>query len=623
MKVAMTMKGLALLGVVALCCVVTATACPDKCRCDPEGRGQRVRCSGGHLSSLLVGLPHNTARLLMDSVTSKQTLGHADLERAPRSLIHLTITNSALQVVEDSAFSPSLTSLQVLDLSKNSIRSIAGGAFTGLSSLRFLNLSGNQLSDVGSALEPLVSLRQLDLGHNFLSELRPAAVQSLSSLSTLCLDGNHFRSLTGGTFQHLAFLSELRIRGCGVSSISEDFFASITRVKLLDLGSNRLKVFPSSTKFSELRQLKHLYLDDNELLKLHPHQFSELSLLTLSLAHNRISSVPADALSGLTVENLDLSENKLLELRGECLQPVAQHLAVLNVANNPIRVLQPNAFEGLRLLDTLNISACSLTVLPAETFSGLYSLRRLDASWNHVQNVSEDLVKVFDRLVTINLYHNAWHCDCHIAPFRNWLRSRRSAHKLHCLPGQDQDDDCSALRCASPDKLAGKLISSLLDSDLERCSGGGGKGGLPVPVQISIVLACLLFSLGMLLLTLYLWRRGRTRKELKQMFQKKKRRPDSRIEEVAEEDQDKIAPFVDCDNESLKESHRSFVFRHYFDQMVTDPKLLEPTSPSQVAPSEARVGFAAQKDSVYSSDPALYEASHNSHSIVVGIESTV
>ncbi|KAL8590558.1 hypothetical protein ACOMHN_010994 [Nucella lapillus] len=608
----------AVLAAVVLLCVHLLAACPDTCRCEAEGRGQRVTCKDGHLPTIMAALPRNTARLIMDGETSLRSLRQADFEKAPRSIIHLTITNTALQEVQDS-FSVTLTSLQVLDLSKNSIRSIASGAFGGLSSLRSLNLSSNQLNDVGSSLESLVSLQVLDLSHNYLSELKPAAVTTLTSLTSLRLDGNHFRTLSGHGFQGLKFLSELKIRGCGVFSISDDFFSSIMRVSFLDLGSNRLSAFPSSTKFSELRQLKHLYLDENEIMQLQAHQFADLSLLTLSLAHNRISSIPTDAFDGLTVEDLDLSENKLLELKGESLQPIAQHLAVLNIGNNPIRFLQPDTFEGLRLLETLNISACSLTRLPAETFSSLYSLRRLDASWNHVRNISEDLVKVFNRLVMISLYHNPWYCDCHILPFRNWLRSSSSAHKLYCLPGQDYND-CSALRCMSPDSLAGKLISNLLDSEVEQCSEGGGKGGLPVPVQVSIVLACLLFSLGMLLLTLYLWRRGQTKKELKQMFQKK-RKPKS-CDEVAPEEQNKIAPFVDCDNESLKESHRSFVFRHYFDKMVTDPMLLEPTSPSQLAPSEVQ-RLAAQKDSVYSSDPALYEASHISHSVVVGIESTV
>ena len=601
-------------------CIHLASSCPSVCECDTQRRIKRVKCSGGFLASIIPALPQNTAYLTLDSITSLNILQQADFEQAPSSILRLAVTNSAVQKLGESVFPATLTSLQDLDLSRNSIRTLDSNAFAGLSSLRTLNLSSNRLDMLGSALQPLVSLQTLDLGHNFIDDLPSSTLQAQTSLSYLSLDGNHFRSLSGGIFQALQFLSELRVRGCGIFFISEDFFSSITRVSLLDLGDNRLSSFPSSTAFSELQQLKRLYLDGNELLQLHPSQFADLSLLTLSLARNRISGIPPRAFSGLTVEELDLSENKLLELKGESLQPVALHLATLNLANNPIRVLHPDTFSGLRLLETLNLSACSLTNLPPDTFTGLYSLRRLDVSWNNLQNISEDMVKVLNRLSMINLYHNSWNCDCHITPFRDWLRSRNSIQKLSCHPGQGLDD-CSDLTCSSPDGMLGNLVSNLLDADLEQCSAAA-KSGLPVPIQISIVLACLLFSLGMLLLTLYLWRRGRTRKELKKLFQKRK--PEGRVE-VEDEEDDKIAPFVDCDNESLKESHRSFVFRHYFDQMVTDPKLLEPPSPSQVEPEPEPVqqGAHPQKDSVYSSDPALYEASHNSHSIVVGIESTV
>ena len=621
LRVQLKMWGVLLLVAALASLLQPGATCPDSCQCRQEGRGQRVDChQGGDLPYIMANLPHNTARLVIQGLTSTHTLQQADMQRSetPSSILRLAITNSALQDVEGSVFT-AMTSLQDLDLSGNSIRSIAAGAFEGLSSLRLLNLSSNHIVDLGSALAPLVSLQHLDVSYNYIGELQPTTFQMQSSLSYLRLDGNKFRSLKLAPFQPLAFLSELRVRDCGIFLVTEDFFSAIGRISLLDLGNNRLSNFPSSTAFSELRQLKHLYIDDNQLLKLHSSQFADLSLLTLSLARNRISTIPTNALIGLTVEDLDLSENKLLELKGESLQPIAPHLATLNVANNPIRVLHPHTFEGLRLLETLNISACSLTNLPAETFSHLYNLRKLDASWNHLQNISADLIKIFNRLAVVNLQQNSWHCDCHIVPFRDWLKLSRSLHKLYCLPGR-HFKDCSDLKCTSPDLLVGKLISNLVDSQVERCSVGADKAGLPVPIQISIVLACLLFSLGMLLVTMYLWRRGRTRKRLKRIVFQKKRKADSHEED--EEENEKIDPFVDCDNDSLKESHRSFVFRNYFDRMVTDPKLLEPTSPSQVAPSESQA-MPLQQDSVYSSNPSLYETSHNSHSIVVGIESTV
>ena len=600
--------------------VTGSIACPETCHCKQKGRGQRVECHHDNLTSIMPDLPHNTARLVLDDILSIHTLGPTYLAEAPRSILELTITNSTLQGLEESTFSSTLNSMLELDLSRNSIQSISPGAFTGLSSLRLLNLSSNHIYDLGTVLAPLVSLQSLDLSHNYIRGLQSKTLQAQSSLTYLRLDGNKFHDLTGAAFQTLTFLTELRVRSCNIFMVSEDFFAAIPRIRVLDLGKNHLVEFPSSSSFSYLQQLKHLFLDGNEFVQLPHGQLSGVNLITLSLAQNRITAVPSGAFNGLTVEDLDLSENKLIELKADFLQPVAPRLVALNVAFNPIRDIDPFTFRVCRLLQTLNISACSLTNLPAEVLRGLYRLKKIDISWNHLHNISEEVMQLLKRLEVVSLQHNAWHCNCGIVPLRNWLRSPRSASKLSCL-SEDHSEGCTDLQCVSPDLLAGRLVLNLDDSEVTDCPLAAAKRGLSVPVQVGIAVACLVFSLGMLFLTVYLWRRGKTRKSLKQFIFQRKRQPESYDEE--DEEDERIEPFVDCDNESLKQSHRSFVVRHYFDQMVTDPKLLEPTSPSQAGPAESHV-MHTQKDSMYSSSPSLYNVSHKTASVVVvGIESAV
>ncbi|KAL8589961.1 hypothetical protein ACOMHN_024048 [Nucella lapillus] len=614
-----------LLTLVLLCwwsaCVGCARACPSGCLCQPEGRGQSVQCHGEQLPAIIPHLPHNTARLQISGVTLL-SLGAADLKEAPMSIQHLTITNSSLQGLQESAFSVAFTSLQELDLSDNRLKVISQGAFSGLSSLRLLNLSRNDFDTLGSCLEPLVSLQQLDLSYNIIHHLPPSTLHAQSSLRYLRLDGNKFRSLDGDTFHALSFLTELRIQNCSISVISESFLSTFPRLRVLDLSNNRLKYFPSFATFKKVGQLQHLYLQDNRLLQLERSQFDGLRMVTLSLAGNNIGALAPEAFSGLEVKDLDLSQNKLMELSGESLQPLAHRLQSLNLAYNPIRVLKPEMFKNLARLERLNVSACSVKHIPAEIFSTLYNLRTLDVAQNHLTNISKALITVFSRLVRVSVQPNPWHCDCHIAPFRTWLRSRQSIHKLVCPYGQNSHDCTSSLQCVSPEKFKGRLVFNLASPSELQCGGGVIRAGLPVPVQISIVLGCLLFAFGMLFLTMYLWKRGRTRKELQHFFHQK-RKGDSHEED--EEEGERIEPFFDCDNESLKESHRSFVFRQFFDQMVTDPKLMDPPSPSQVDPSESELQAQPKlKDSMYSSNPSLYETSHKSCSVVVvGIESAV
>ncbi|KAK7504541.1 hypothetical protein BaRGS_00004027 [Batillaria attramentaria] len=590
--------------------------CTDNCMCKPEGRGLLVTCEGGNLATIMDSVPHNTARLMIQKLTTTHVLNKTHFGQRDLPITKLSITHSALQDVESAAFA-ALISLQELDLSENDIKTIAADAFSGLSGLHFLKLSSNRLAELGTMLTPLVSLQELDVSDNHIADLPPSALQSQSSITSLRLDGNQLRSLKGSAFTSLTLLTHLKVRNCNLFYVNEDLFEAIPRITVLDLGGNRLSRFPNSVAFSRLQQLRELYLDNNELLKLHPSQFADLNLRSLSLSGNRLIELPDDALKGLLVEDLDLSENKLQHISGDALKPLASLLTRLTIAYNPIRHLNANIFSSLHQLEFLNISSCSLSTLPAKMFSNLYSLHRLDISWNRLQNISEDLIDVFDRISKVNLQQNDLLCDCHIRPLRDWLRSTKSGHKLYCIPGS-YGQYCGSLRCTSPENLAGRRVALLDNSELEDCGAGSVQAKLPAATQVGIVMACLVVALSVLVITLYLWRRGRTRKGLKRIIFKPRRKRDSHDDE--DEENEKIDPLADVDNDSLKESHRSFVFRHYFDQMVTDPKLLSRPSVSQ-PPSESQL--QTQRDSMYSSNPSLYETSHNSHSIVVGIESAV
>lgn len=613
-------KWIALFLVICLCTsqASLSAACPDVCQCRPEGRGLLVECQGGDLPSIMAELPHNTAQLIVQGLTASHVLNKSHLGQRQLPITKLAITNSALQDLESSTFA-TLTSLQELDLSQNDLKTIAEDAFAGLSGLHLLNLSSNRIADLDLILVPLVSLRELDISYNHIAGLKPSALKSQSSLTSLHLNGNQLRSLNGDAFVSLTLLTHLTARSCNLYFVNDDMFEAIPRITVLDLGDNRLSKFPTTVAFSKLQQLRDLYLDNNELLKLHSSQFADLNLRFLSLARNRLIELRDDALKGLMVEELDLSENKLQQVTAEALRPVASLLTRLSLAHNPIRQFDTNTFSALTQLEVLNISACSLNHLHADIFKGLYRLNKLDISWNRLQNLSDDMIDVFNEIHKVSLQQNDWFCDCHIQPFRDWLRSSRSKHKLFCEP-RVLVDHCGSdsLRCTSPDNLAGRRVSLLDNSELENCGAGAAKAGLPMATQVGIVLACLVFSLSVLLVTLYLWRRGRTRKGLKRIFLKR-RKPDSHEEQ--DEDDEKIDPLEGCDIASLKESHRSFVFRHYFDQLVTDPKLLSRPSVSQ-PPSESQ-HLTQQRDSMYSSNPSLYETSHNSHSVVVGIESAV
>ena len=83
-------------------------------------------------------------------------------------------------------------------------------AFTGLSELRALSLSRNELAELPeSVFSDLSSLENLWLYRNRLTDLPAGLFSGLSALRTLSLSGNHLDSLPDGLFSDLVALEQL------------------------------------------------------------------------------------------------------------------------------------------------------------------------------------------------------------------------------------------------------------------------------------------------------------------------------------------------------------------------------------------------------------------------------
>ncbi|XP_061832767.1 slit homolog 3 protein isoform X2 [Nerophis lumbriciformis] len=136
-----------------------ASGCPDVCTCSDSV----VRCSNRGLHLLPKGIPKDTTELYLEG----NMLTSVPKELA--ALKHLSLvdlSNNSISTVAPLTFS-NMTQLATLILSYNQIRCIPVHAFHGLKSLRLLTLHGNDLSTIpDGAFNHLTSLSHLALGAN-------------------------------------------------------------------------------------------------------------------------------------------------------------------------------------------------------------------------------------------------------------------------------------------------------------------------------------------------------------------------------------------------------------------------------------------------------------------------
>jgi len=224
----------------------------------------------------------------LDTDSFELNLTNIIIDKERSQLSHLKIkqlfvTNNQLSSVPDVI--SNLRNITRLDLSNNLITHVCD-AITTLTHLTHLYLRNNQITEnnLPKDMIGLTNLRTLNLSGNQLSCL-PLQVLDIVSLRSLFLGGNQIKEVDRG-------INRLR------------------RLRLLYLGGNQLQYLPS--EIGELPYMQALLLSDNKLKKL-PCALSNLPRLQcLHLHQNCLTTLPNDLIHIKSLSELSLRENPLV-----------------------------------------------------------------------------------------------------------------------------------------------------------------------------------------------------------------------------------------------------------------------------------------------------------------------
>ncbi len=261
----------------------------------------------------------------------------------------------------------------MLNLAGNKLEKFANYQINN--NLRVLNLSKNNLRAfglIGFLISERTSLEHLDLSCNKLEHVEFDAVFGFKTNATVLLNGNRIQKFVYAN----SFLSKIRHLNLE-SNVLSRFEMRVENLTVLDL-CNNFNVEVNAEFLGKFANsgLAELYLS-NTNLKLSKDMFKNLSKLTvLNVSNNRyIDSLSGEYLSGLeSLEHLhangclisqiekntfadlnelmylDLSWNKLAELRQDTFQGCSCLIA-LNLSNNQKEMsIEPNSFDLLPCL---------------------------------------------------------------------------------------------------------------------------------------------------------------------------------------------------------------------------------------------------------------------------------
>ncbi|XP_064104932.1 chaoptin-like [Macrobrachium nipponense] len=292
------------------------------------------------------------------------------------------LANNFIDKIEPRAFCD-LPSLMELQLQHNKLKELNLLSFynvTSNSSLLSLNISFNEIAELGvsSGIPPQV--KTLDASHNKLIEVPINFLQALKfNLESLNLGYNLIKKLDSSAFGDITQLQMLILEHNGIEKIRPRAFSPLSKVQVLDLNHNHLVNLP-------------------------PECFSDTTTLRiLDLSYNHLRSLPNSVFRGTMLETLRLSHNEFVSMPTAGFAEVENTLHYLDVSHNHLEHLDSTMFYSFPKLFELNLANNRLSILPDNVFVSLTNLISLDLSGNPVRANFKELFHYTQNVQTLNL----------------------------------------------------------------------------------------------------------------------------------------------------------------------------------------------------------------------------
>ncbi|XP_045460519.1 protein toll [Harmonia axyridis] len=308
------------------------------------------------------------------------------------SLVNISFRYNSLKTLSRSAFKSNNLLEQVI-VSGNSGLHLENGVFADLTFLNSVDLEGSKLDIIPEDLfENCTSLAHISLGNNNIELIPKNLFKNLINLKTLSLANNKIKSLDDNTFKSLTKLETLFIQGNELKEMNAELLKSLTKLKELDLSYNKIRNIHLDA-FGR-NKLRKIYLQHNlyryERMGIYPiSPFNKCGdLEEIDLSYNEVIDFPEDLMLLVSVKSVNISHNNISSLRVNALWKISPNDLTIDLESNQISYLK---------FDHVEITA--------------YKQPDLDAYHNT------------DSPSTIRISRNPIVCDCFSIDFVKYLRN--------------------------------------------------------------------------------------------------------------------------------------------------------------------------------------------------------
>lgn len=376
----------------------------------------------------VTGFSLKSCRISYDNAICSKSNLRAVPQDIPSTVKGFDLSNNRISKIEVFDFK-NLSGLTELDLKHNGILQIDDHAFANLNSLIKLNLNNNKLAKLGDDIfVGLSKLTELRLISNNIKAIRSTSLKPLTSLKFLDISYNQLDHLTKVKcmLQHLPHLRELIIQKNGITTFqSWELTNTSIEFAYLDLAQNPIEVFRiTADVFPNLIWLniggsprKHNIIWDVRN-KTFLSRVTTLDIGGLQLAFNDMKTLLESFNSSLTTLRMNAMKHNLTALINiSCSIPT---LSVLQLRHNKLN--STDLFQACINITELDLEQNQIKIVPVNSFRSIRGLRILSLSHNHLLSVPS-AVRNVPTLAKLDLsFNNISLLDCH--DFANMTRLR-------------------------------------------------------------------------------------------------------------------------------------------------------------------------------------------------------
>ena len=265
--------------------------------------------------------------------------------------------------------------LKRLNVSQNFLNGILPEIAGQCKNLESLNLDINQLTGLSpGCVNQWASMKHFSIADNSLICL-PEELSTWKNIEIINVKNNKIPEIPVSIFTNCSSSLQRLYIGYNLLTVIPEEIGECTKLQSLDFAANQITVLP--TTLSKCADLELLHLGNNKLVEIPPEIFASLTKLKeLQLYKNKLAIVPPEIGNLQAVERMSLASNNIKALPeelGSCTS-----LQELYLGNNAKLSSFPNSAGHLHMLRELSLRKCpALKQLP-NTAAEMVSLRELD-----------------------------------------------------------------------------------------------------------------------------------------------------------------------------------------------------------------------------------------------------